>query len=233
MYTSAIGMRKGMQNLDVISNNIANANTTGFKKDTAVFGDFKTIIEGEMAKKDLLTLDEVASDYSQGSLDETGGKYDLAIKGNGFFAVDVEGTEKYTRDGSFTLDKNGYMVDKLGNRVKGEKGNIKCSTTNVIVDPSGKVFDNGKEVGIIKMVDFENEKSLKKSGDNFVEKTDLTKEKKFKGTLMQGYLESSNVNVINEMVEMMNVMRNYETNQKILKVQDEILGKSVNDVGRV
>jgi len=232
IYNSGIGMNTGIRQLNIISNNLANADTTGFKKDDMTVGKFEAELSSKIGNKEVLTMDTVYTDYMQGSLDDTSNDFDLAIKGEGFFTVDRDG-EKYTRDGSFALDKEGYLVTKDGFKVQGEKGQIKFAGDKLRINEAGEIFDGLVKIDKLKMMNFENLDSLEKAGDNLVKKTEQTVEKDCKAQVLQGFLETSNVNVVTEMVDMIEVMRNFEANQKVLKVHDEMLGKSANEIGKV
>ncbi len=252
LYTSAIGMMTQMNNIDVITNNIANVDTTGFKKDTTIVQSFSE----ELMKRfddpaqSLIKRDnnigsvslgnfvaEVSTDFTTGNMEKTGGIYDLAINGDGFFTietVDKNGnvTEKYTRDGSFTVNANNELMTKEGNYVLGENGRIIIPNGNINISENGYIYVNGEFVDRLKLVDFENKETLRKYGDNLYNKIDETVEKQFTGTIVQQHIETSNVNIINEMTKMINVSRVYELNQKMVQTQDAILGKAVTDIAR-
>ena len=181
-------------------------------------------------------VDEIRTDFTQGHLDPTGNSTDLAIKGNGFFAIDVNGEERYSRDGSFTLNSEGYLVNKDGHKVLGEKGFIKIEGKNISINEIGEILLDGSIVDKLKLVDFEDYKALRKEGDSLY--TALNDDwpdnaKEFSGVVNQGFLEGSNVNSIKEMVDMISMLRSYEANQRLIKAHDELLGRAVNDVGKL
>lgn len=252
LYTSAIGMMTQMNNMDVITNNIANVDNTGFKKDTTVVQSFseelmkmlndpaQSLVKrdnniGTVSLGNFVT--EVSTDFGVGSIEKTEGTYDLAINGDGFFAIEAKDkngniTEKYTRDGSFTLNANKELMTKEGNYVLGENGRIVIPDGKVTISENGYIYSNGEFVDRLKLVDFENKETLRKYGDNLYNKIDETVTKPFTGSIMQQYIETSNVNVVDEMVKMINVSRVYELNQKMIQTQDTVLGKAVNDIAR-
>ena len=252
LYTSAIGMMTQMNNIDVITNNIANVDNSAFKKDTTVVQSFseelmkrlndptQSLIKrdnniGTVSLGNFIT--EVSTDFTIGSMEKTGGTYDLAINGDGFFAIettDENGNilEKYTRDGSFTVNANKELMTKEGNYVLGENGRIVIPDGNISISENGYIYSNGEFVDRLKLVDFENKESLRKYGDNLYDKIDESVEKPFTGSILQQHIETSNVNVVDEMVKMINVSRVYELNQKMVQTQDTILGKAVNDIAR-
>ena len=252
LYTSAIGMMTQMNKMDTVTNNIANVDNTGFKQDNAVIQSFseemmrifnepeKSFVKhsNEIGKVTLGNfVTDVYTNFSTGSLKETGGTYDLAIDGDGFFAIeflDKDGntSEKYTRDGSFTLNSNGELVTKEGNYVLGDNGRITMPSGNISISENGYIYANGEFVDRIKLVDFENKETLRKYGDNLYSKIDETKTKPFESKIIQRHLEGSNVNVVDEMVKLINISRIYELNAKMVETHDSILGKAVNEVGR-
>lgn len=252
LYTSAIGMMTQMNKMDVVTNNIANVDNTGFKQDTTVvqsfseemmkiFNDPQTKLIKQNNDIGKVTLGnfitEVSTNFSSGSMKETGGTYDLAIDGDGFFVIediDKNGavTERYTRDGSFTVDANGTLVTKDGKYVLGDNGRIVIPNGEISISENGYIYANGEFVDRLKLVDFENKESLRKYGDNLYNKIDETQEKPFTSTIIQSHLETSNVNIVDEMVNLINVSRVYEVNSKMIQSHDTVLGKAVNDLGR-
>lgn len=181
-------------------------------------------------------VDEVRTDFTQGHLDTTGNPTDFAIQGKGFFALEVNGEERYTRDGSFTLDSEGFLVNKDGYRVLGEKGYIKIEDKDIKVNEKGEISSGDAIVDKLKLLDFEDYRALRKEGDNLYM---LLREdwpdniKDFRGIVNQGFIEGSNVNSVKEMVDMISMLRSYEANQRLIKAHDELLGRAVNDIARL
>ena len=251
LYTSAVGMMTQMQKMDVVSNNIANSDTAGFKKDTAVVRSFSEELAKRLddPKYKLIKynqgignmslgvfVDEVYTDFSPGSLRETNGSLDCAISGEGFFAVNVNENgntvEKYTRDGAFTMDAQNNLRTSEGNYVVGEGGNITIPNGVITIDEHGNIFSNNEFVDKIKMVDFSNKETRRKVGDNLYETIDESEPQDFTGRIIQGRIEQSNVNPVQEMVKMISLARNYEANQKMVQTHDSTLNRAVNDIGR-
>ncbi|MCI8805218.1 MAG: flagellar basal-body rod protein FlgF [Clostridiales bacterium] len=252
LYTSAVGMMTQMQKMDVVSNNIANSDTVGFKKDTVVVRSFSEELSKRLddPKYRLIKfnqgignmslgvfVDEVYTDFSTGSFEETNGSLDCAISGEGFFAINVtnrngDTVERYTRDGSFTLDSENNLRTSDGNYVVGEGGNINIPNGVISIDAKGNIFSNNEFVDRIKIVDFSNKESLRKVGDNLYETIDESQEQDFTGSVIQNRLEGSNVNSVQEMVKMISLARNYEANQKMIQTHDSTLNRAVNDIGR-
>lgn len=252
LYTSAIGMMTQMNKMDIVTNNIANVDNTSFKEDIAVVQSFSEKLmkkfddpEYRLIKQDntigKVTLgnfiSSVHTNFNSGSLNETGGAYDLAIEGDGFFSIehikeDGSISEKYTRDGSFSINGNSELVTKDGAYVLGENGRILIPNGEIFISENGYVYSNGEFVDKIKIIDFENKDSLRKFGDNLYDKIDETVEKPFGGKILQRFLESSNINIVDEMVKMINISRVYEINQKAIQTHDSTLAKAVNEIAK-
>jgi len=255
LYTSGYGMMTLNRKMDVVTNNLANVNTNGFKKDGVVFEEFSKVLTKRLSDYANRTVNgienigymtlyndiaEVYTDYTQGTLENTNIKTDFAINGDdgAFFAVavpDGEGNyrEFYTRDGSFKLDDQGRLVTRSGFVVMGQNGAIFLEGDDFIVKSNGEIYQNDQYVDTIRIRKFENPETLRKYGMNLVTVTEDTVEGQFNGTVMQGYIERSNVDSISEMVDMITIMRAYEANQKMIQYQDSTLDKAVNDIGRV
>lgn len=244
IYTSGLGMTRETKRLDIVSNNLANASTTGFKSDGAVCGTFKKALSDVMVSGSRIDVANYTPDvvntytkFSQGSLQNTGNTTDLAISNddNAFFTVeDNSGNKLYTRDGAFIVDKDNYLVTSEGYKVLGTDGYININENEFGISVTGQISNNnGNVIGNLLITSFDNPETLSKIGNNMLEASDESVGKKFSGEVQQGYLEMSNVNTVNEMVNMIAISRAYEANQKVLQSQDEMLGKAVSDVGRV
>lgn len=252
LYTAHSGMINQQNRLDVLTNNLANSATNGYKKEGATSQSFDSVMAAKIkdsseafAARRLggmnmgVKVGETYTDYSQGSFKVTENTYDLALEGDGFFAIsftDQNGGQsvKYTRDGSFTLSSEGYLVTKDGDYVQGSNGDIRINVSaDVEIDSLGNIYENGILADKVSVVDFEDSSYLEKYGENMYNLTEGGTFRESEAIVHQGYLETSNVNVIREMVEMINVTRAYETNQKVIQTIDETLDKAVNTVGRV
>ncbi|MDR0517488.1 MAG: flagellar hook-basal body protein [Fibromonadaceae bacterium] len=240
LYTARDGMMllQGMQ--DNTANNLSNANTTGFKKSlmaSIAQIDIKRNDELKLHQDEEHQMSENYIDYSQGSLMVTENPFDLALETQGFFEIETENGVRYTRNGSFTLNAMGDLVTLQGNRVLSTEGTrINMDESNDFsVSASGKVYAGGKEIAKISIVDFENKRdTLGREGYNlFYSKTGTLPNPVAYATVKQGFLESSNVSVVDSMVEMIRFQRNYEANQKSVQSEDETLQKAVNDIGKV
>ncbi len=253
LYTAYTGMANEQKRLDIISNNIANAATVGYKEESVnnqAFDEMLTLkirdgSEGHITRPvgDMslgVKLGEVFTDFGQGSLRTTGNTYDLAIEGKGFFAVgvtDKNGNQSvhYTRNGNFKVTQDGHVVDTEGNPLQGDNGDVQVpvDAANIAIDNGGNVYADGTLVDRITLVDFSDYDYLKKVGDVSYLAIEGAEMIGASGLIQQGYTEQSNVNAVSEMVELITITRAYEANQKIIQTTDNMLDKSVNSVGRV
>lgn len=249
LYTAYTGMRNEQYRMDIMSNNLANADTTGFKKEGSTSQAYaevmavriKDVSENPNTPKRLgnmslgVKIGETYTDFSQGSLRDTGNTYDIAIGGSGFFNIEFtnkagETSTKYTRDGGFTITKDGYLVTKDGDYVLGENGRIQLSTTagTTVFDRSGNIFQDNRLVASLKITDFEDTNYLTHYGETMWDaKEGAVQQDAEDAQIYQGYLEMSNASVVKEMVNMITISRQYESNQKMLTTFDESLEKSM------
>jgi len=254
LYTSAWAMKVNAKQMDVITNNLANVNTNAFKKDTVVLETFPEMLTKKIndinnsgnPTGNIGTMQfgsDIATVYTyfdEGNIQNTGNNLDFAIhnSNNSFFTIQItddEGniTQAYTRDGAFALDANGMLVTKDGNIVVGENGPIILNSDNFTVDENANIIQNGEIVGRFLISTFDDVTVLTKRGGNLLESTVQPQQQAFNGTILQGSLEQSNVNAIKEMVNMINVLRAYEANQKMITIQDSTLDKAVNQIGSI
>ncbi|KSV60324.1 flagellar hook-basal body protein [Acetivibrio ethanolgignens] len=253
LYTAYTGMANEQKRLDIISNNIANAATVGYKEESVTNQSFDEMLtlkirdgsEGHLTKKigDMslgVKLGEVYTDYGQGSLRTTGNTYDLAIEGKGFFAVGYtnkvgDESVRYTRNGSFKITRDGHIVDTEGNSLQSENGDaqVPVDAASVVIDVDGTVYADGTAVDKIMVVDFTDYDYLEKVGDVSYRAIEGAEMIQAEGLIHQGFTEQSNVNAVSEMVEMITITRAYEANQKVIQTTDTMLDKAANSVGRV
>lgn len=255
LYTAVSGMITQEAKQDVITNNMANVNTTSFKVDNLVikkFDDvliqnFDKVVGGKNVQNILGSLsmgsriDENTTDFTSGIIEATEKSTDFAIDGRGFFVVasndGINNKEAYTRDGHFHVNAQGFLLTDGGDSVLGK--NLATGKTEPIYigkgsmqsDEKGNISVDGAAKYKIKTVDFDNYKQLIKIGSNLYEGQAPIESDNI--LIKQNSLEKSNVNIINEMTNMMTVMRTFEANQKVVQAMDETLGKAVNEVGTV
>jgi flagellar basal-body rod protein FlgG len=239
LYLAAQGMTPMMQKQDQIANNLANTNTTGFKQSGLFISTYQKYLDDDQQRPFVnreIRADEVYVDYSEGPLKKTGGELDMAIKGSGFFSVMTPGGVRYTRNGHFSLDRDGFLVTSYGARVMSTEGFVRVDRLNpVTITTDGHVLQEQEIKATLKIVDFEKPYRLLRDGDsNFrPQLPDNPVHTTAAGVIKQGYLEGSNVNLIRNMAQMISSYRIFEADQKALTAQDQTLDRAVNDVGRV
>ncbi len=253
LYTGWTGMYTEQKRLDVISNNMANATTVGYKKEGVTNQSFDESLTIKIRDKSAnwqqekighmplgVKIGEVYTDYSQGSIRQTDTTYDLALDGPGFFVVNVMDRtgathESLTRAGSFHITRDGYIVDVDGNHLQSQAGDLQVSVDagEVVIDEFGNVIEDGEIVDQLLLKDYEDYDYLKKFGDTYYREVNGATEKEAAGLVRQGYTEQSNVNVVNEMVSLINITRAYEANQKVIKSVDNVMELAVSSVGKV
>jgi len=250
LWISKTGLDAQQMKMDVISNNLANVNTNGFKRSNAVFEDlmYQTLRQPGAQSSQQSTIPTglqigtgvrpVATTrvHAQGNLNKTENSLDLAIKGNGFFQVtQPDGTTAYTRDGSFHVDSNGQLVTSNGYSLS-PAITIPPNTLSITIGEDGTVSVTQQgtsaavQVGSIQLASFVNAAGLESMGGNLYMETAAsgtaavnTPGTNGLGTINQGYLETSNVNVVEEMVNMIQTQRAYELNSKSIQASDQML----------
>lgn len=274
LYIGASGMIAQQARIDVVANNLANVDKTAYKRDLTVFKAFPDMIIRRINDDGLgivpagsydtmpyvgklgtgVEVNEVYTQFGQGSLQRTESPFDMAIEGRGFFSVMTERGERYLRNGAFTINKEGNLVTHNGFLVMGENGPIRVQKNNFIVNERGDVIvnmdlsldprdvvemsnNNWEEPVVIdrlKIVDFENIREIKKEGESLFRETELSGPPlpPENAKILQGFLEKSNVNIVREMVDMIEVQRSYEANQKGIMTHDQTLGRLINEVAR-
>ncbi len=255
-YIGSSGMNAQQNRLDVISNNLANVDTAGYKKYITVSKSFSELLlrrteadgvyQNSFGSADVAPIigklglgvetNENFTDFEQGSFRSTNSNTDLALSGNGFFAVQTPNGERYTRNGNFLLGKEGLLVTKDGYPLMGENGYIRIEDSNITINEDGMIYSkSGDFIDRVKVVRFDNERYLKKMGNSLWTSNDISgdayiAEGNERPKMMQGYMETSNVNVVNEMVKMIEVNRAYEANQKTIQSEDSMMSTLWNKV---
>lgn len=253
LYTAYTGMINEQYRMDIITNNMANADTCGYKQEGVTNQSFDSMLAVKIHDESEYYYDrvigdvslgvkmgEVYTDFSQGSIRETGNPYDLAISGDGFFSLrvtDRNGNDsiKYTRAGEFQITSDGYIVDADGNHLQGDNGDIQISTdsVDVVINGAGEIYEDGALTGQVSLTDFEDYNYLSKFGNTMYTAVDGAVEKEAAGGIEQGWTEQSTVNIVSEMVNLITITRAYETNQKMISNADRMLDQAVNSVGKV
>ncbi len=260
LYTAYTGMTIEQKRMDILTNNLANADTNGYKKEgsTAIsFADTLAVKIKDTSTANLpqglgeitfgAKIGETYTNWDQGSLNVTDSPADLAIEGDGFFAIsftDKQGNTsvKYTRDGAFAINTDGYIVTKDGDFLLNPTGAANAdSTQRVQIDPTktftidsqGNIWQDGAivaQVGVIDIVDYN---YLQEYGENMYDLVDGGARQASTATIIQGAIEMSNVNVIDEMVDLITVSRAYESNQKVIQTIDSTLEIATKQIGKL
>lgn len=285
LYTAYTGMLNEQHRMDVLTNNLANATTNGFKKEGTTSEAFDTVLAYKI--KDLSepgnlpralatnrAIDEAEAnnplnenymerrvtrtgvnlgvkigenyvDYSEGPIKETGNPLDLALSDRGFFAVEYtnkagETSTKYTRDGNFTMNRLGFLQTQDGDYVLDEDGQrIQMDPAlSIGINRNGGIIQDGTLVATIGITDFEDYNYLERFGENYFQPVEGATELERGETgvdtqVLAGYLEMSNISVVTEMVNMITLQRQYESNQKVITTYDETLEQAVNQNGKI
>ncbi|RPJ06200.1 MAG: flagellar hook-basal body protein [Spirochaetaceae bacterium] len=278
IYTGASGMIAQMHRMDAVANNLANVDLVGYQRDVATFKSFPEMLmrrscdDGEyvfpFGSVDTMPivgklgtgteLNEVFTVFDQGAMKQTENDFDFALDGKGFLTVETLDGERYTRNGSFLLNPEGYLVTKSGDYVLGENGPIQLQKYNFVIDQDGVLYrdptfagdaarlvsvnevtwENIERIDRLKIVHMEQPRYLQKQGNSYWKTTEnsgpaviIPDDQRPK--VNQGFLEASNVNPVTEMVHMIEVNRAYEANSKVIQTHDSLAGKVINEVMRL
>lgn len=233
------GLRRQM---DVIANNLANTNTTGFKAERLMFSEYlvskaaNPLTSGPGAQISFVGQAGTYSDHREGSLQATGNQLDMAIAGPGYFTVETPGGPRYTRDGRFEVDGQGRLVNREGLAVLGRGGqplSIPQGATRVEVSNSGRLTSDKGDIGELGIVKFDNEYALRKVGGNLYE-TDAQPQPVDAATrVQQNMVEASNVQSIFEVSNMIELQRRYQASQKLLEAEHERARTAIQKLTRV
>ncbi len=237
VYSAVFGSTTQGKRLDVIANNLANVNTTGYKRVAMSFCNSFTNRPGTDPSITQTRLNIIHSDLSQGGMVTTGNPLDIAIQGKGFFKLETPAGMRYSRAGNFRLDAQGTVIDAHGNPLQGERGPLVVPHgTKIAINLAGEIMADDTKIGKIAVVNFDAAERLESEGAHFfrLPRKSTAKEQPAKDALVhQGFLENSNVEVVREMVRMIEVARNVEAEQKIMTTSASMDEKVINNVGKV
>lgn len=260
LYTGYTGMLNEQYRMDIMSNNLANADTVGFKKEgstSQAYSDvmavkIKDLSEHPNVPKELgdislgVKIGETYTDFSQGSMRQTDNTFDLALSGDGFFTIETtnragETAIKYTRSGEFTLTQDGFLTTKDGDYVLGSDAtgnNIRIqldpNASSTYVDRAGRIYQDDVQRAQLRITDFQDYNYLSHYGETMWQPVaGATTIAATNMEVHQGYLEMSNISVVQEMVNMIAISRNYEANQKVITTYDDSLQIAANQIGKV
>ncbi|MBC7765618.1 MAG: flagellar hook-basal body complex protein [Hyphomonadaceae bacterium] len=246
MQGIAYAMKVQTDRMNVIANNIANIETRAYKREVVNIKSFDDVMAKAMqfntgeAGNNLgpmslgVKMDEQRTIFDQGYISKTDFNTDFAIRGDGFFEVQTPtGQSKYTRAGNFAFDKNGFLTTQDGDFVMGEKGKIQIPTKKLTVKYEGEIVSENQFVDRFRIVAFNDLRLLQKADAGNYTTNNQNIKKPNQTNILQGYIENSNVNVVEETRGMMETKRNYESGQQIIKMLDDTMGKAASEIGRL
>ena len=231
IYIALSGATSKQRQLELLSRDLANSSTQGYKRNDISFKEFllprDPVAAAGVDARSMSVVSSINTDFTDGEEIRTGNPLDLAIGGRGFFSI--EGG-RYTRAGSFKVDGEGYLVNWEGEKVLGMDGPIQLPEGDISVSLEGEVSIGGSIAGTLRVVDFKDLTLMKGAGQYFI-----TGQKPVasKADVHQGYIETSNVNTIREMTGMITTLREFEAMKKMIQAFDEVAGKAVNDLGKI
>lgn len=235
MYAALSGNLSALRRLEVISNNLANASTPGFKGDQIQFESVLAAVKNPTPETPVFSNEQYSTDFSQGSLQKSDNVLDLALDGDGFFAVSTPQGPAYTRQGNFHRGAGGKLVTAEGYEVQGSSGGaITLSGGRIEIAANGAVTVDGVAAGSIARVDFPKPYQFSKLGGGLFQPANpQAQTTPASAEVKQGYLENSNVKVIVEMARMIEATRYFESCAKAVRSYDDLTAKAANDLGRV
>lgn len=254
LYTAYTGMLNEQNRMDILTNNLANASTVGFKKEGSTSQSFDSILTVKIKDQSVglqnvqklgtnnpgVKIGENYTDFTQGSFRVTDNTYDLALAGDGFFTIEFtnkagETSTMYTRNGQFTLNREGYLVTQDGDYVL-DTQNRRIQLNTLLdseIGSDGTITQAGRAVARIQVTDFEDYNYLEKYGETYYRPVEGAKTTQADADVKSGYLEMANVQVVSEMVNLISITRAYESNQKIIQAYDDTLETAVTQLGRI
>jgi flagellar basal-body rod protein FlgF len=241
IYTAFSGMQSKMDALAILSNNLANLNTTGFKEEKSFFSLYVQSLGGSKGSENLNEVvnqsvqTQTALNFASGSLTPSGRDLDIAIEGNGFLAVDTPRGVRYTRNGSLHLNAQSLLATSEGFPIRGDNnGAISIGPGKIEINKDGAVSVDGTQVGRIQIVAFKDVSTLQKEGNSlFVSRANPDVERPSDATIRSGYLEQSNVNAMSSIVQMVDILRHFESIKKSVDlIMNDINAKAIDKLGR-
>lgn len=230
IYIAISGAVLKQNQLEMIAQNLANANSIGYKREYITFSDYLVKEINNFSDDKIMTnIAKTYYDFSVGDFIKTGKPLDIAIEGNGFIALEEN---LYTRRGDLKIDENGFLVNFKGYKVLGKKGFIEVGKNKIPqISQDGKIIVDGNVLDEIKIVDFDRYEVLTKKDSGIFFSKETGKESK--ANILAGFLETSNVSPVNEMISMIEALRDFESYQKAVQIFDESINKIVNDIARL
>jgi len=242
VYTAAAGMLASQAAQDTIAQNLANASTIGYKEDIPRFESFDAALASRTTGGSIgvlgsgASLKDVTTDFSQGGMQKSSNPLDVALVGNAALVIQTPEGVRLTRDGSMSLSAQGTLTLSDGQTavlgVDNKSIQIPGKTKTINISPNGEITADGVKVGQLRLASLTASDNPVKIGENQYT-VPILRPASATATVQQGYLESSNVNIVKEMVSMITIMRSYETNQKMIQAEDNATNESVNQVSKV
>lgn len=243
IWNAVAGSIFQMRRLDVLSNNIANANTDGFKADDMSFSAYLAQIRQRQfvgARRGIDSIDDqmrTFTSFAPGTLKTTGNPLDLAIAGDGFFTVQTPDGPQFTRSGNFRLDDQGTLVSGDGHPVLGEAGPVQLQVDvamDLVFDEYGTVYQDGQEIGRLRVTDVANPETLQKAGGKRFKATPATRSQVMEAPqVQQGVLEGSNVNIVRDITRIVQVGRSFDAYQRVIGLVDNINQRATQQLAQV
>lgn len=236
-YQTAVeALRAESARVEMISNNLVNASSHGFKRGlltSAPFANSLSTLAAGSATGHLApaAVSAVATDFAQGPLTETGNVNHLAIVGSGFFEVRSGTQVLYTRSGAFRRDESGRLVNAQGMALQGEGGDIVAKTDRLRIERDGTVLDGDHAIGRLRVWDFPNKAGLQRMGGSGFDALGQLPVAATASSVRQGFLEASNVTSSTEMVQLMEAMKRFEFGQRIVQSQDDMMDRAIRRIG--
>jgi len=245
IYSALSGAIAQERTLSAVANNVANATTTGYKADKAIFAEVLSQTKSKLPIAPSLRyalVGDLAIDNQSGALHQTGRPLDVGLQGEGYFAVDTPNGERYTRAGSFVMDKEGVVRTLSGLTVLQDTGSISKPTDKIVIpqtarevtiSPDGSITTDGQPLAKLRVVRFDGPESVVREGLTLFATQNGAKPKEVEArtAVEQGYLESANVNAVTGMNELINVSRSFEALQKVIETFRDLDNRTARDVG--
>jgi len=240
IYAAASGMLARQRSMNAISNNLANMETNGYKRSKVMlekFGEYLTMKTDDNriigSKTHGVFAGSTYTDFEQGHIIHTGRKLDFAIDGSGFFTVITEEGETFlTRDGHFNIDDNGFLMDKNGCFLVGQNGIINLREGDFSVSEQGAIITDGVVTDMLRITVPENSDGLEVMANGLIELPNIPLIE-FTGRIVRGSIEKANVCITDEMAAMISESRAFQSCSQMLKIADQIMQKTVNEIARV
>ncbi|OZG74853.1 hypothetical protein BTA51_00105 [Hahella sp. CCB-MM4] len=225
-----ITLNADLLRLRTIGQNLANVETPGYKSDKLISQPFSKIISSDMENQDRLT---VAKDHSQGAIKPTGHFLDLAIEGDGYFVGEKEGVIQYTRSGRLTMTTDGKLALPNGAYLMGHAGPIQLNSEQFEITRNGTVISEGNSIDRLKIVSFTEQQNLRSIGaGTFIADADMQSSESEDAQVLQSFIEVSNVNTMEEVVNMVELTQHYRMTHNVLKAYESSISTSISTLGK-